>query len=68
MARITISLPQELKDQLARYAQSQETSLSETAQTALKNFLQAPPPPAPKVPDQGARIAELERYVAAMSY
>src|ERR1017187_10970302 len=69
MARITISLPDELKEQLARYAQSQETSISEAAQAALKNFLKAPPTPAPKVSGQeAARIAELERYVAAMSY
>src|ERR1017187_1873077 len=68
MARITISLPEELKEQLERYAQSQGTTVSEAAQAAFKNFLQAPPPPAPKVSGQEARIAELESYVAAMSY
>ena len=69
MARITISLPEELKEQLARYAQSRETSLSEAAQAALTNFLKSPPPAAPKISGQeAARIAELESYVAAMSY
>jgi len=71
MARITVSLSDDLKTQLNQYAKEHEITVSEAAQIALKNYfnsipLAAPPPqtPAPTI----IRIEQLESYVAMMTY
>ena len=78
MARITISLPDALKDQLDATAEARNISVSELVQQALKNLFAAPPnpppapPPAPKPQPVDAaaleRLAQLEKHVAALSY
>jgi ribonuclease D len=76
MARITISMPDELKALLEQHAQEHETTVSETVQTALKNHLTStppapaapPPPPEPAEREVIARIKQLEDHVAALTY
>jgi hypothetical protein len=70
VARITISLPYELKALLERHAQENETTVSEAVQIALKNHLSSSPTPtAPMPPAEGfARIHQLEDHVAALTY
>lgn len=84
MARITISLPDELKAQLDASAEKQGISVSEVAQHALQKLFNAPqnPAPAPPTPvppaptpsappanqDTIERLARLEKYVASLAY
>ncbi len=80
MARITISLPDELKAQLDASAEKQGISVSEVAQHALQKFFNAPQNPTPPVPptpvpsplpvnsEMAERLACLEKYVASMAY
>jgi uncharacterized coiled-coil protein SlyX len=70
MARITISLPEELKAELLLYAETQGTTVSEAAQNALQNFLSSPPtaPAHPPLLEQEIRLrlAQLESYAAVL--
>jgi hypothetical protein len=69
MARITVSLSDDLKTQLNRYAKEHEITVSEAAQIALKNYFNSKPPaPPPQTPGEIARIEQLESYVAMMTY
>ena len=74
MARITISLPDALKDQLDVTAEARNISVSELVQQALKNLFAAPlnlaPAPKPQPVDASVleRLAQLEKHVAALSY
>ena len=79
MARITISLPDALKDQLDATAEARNISVSELVQQALKNFFAAPPtvpeqpttqPPVPQPinTEIADRLARLEKYVASLGY
>ncbi len=57
MAKISVSLPDQLKDQLDAYAQVHGHSVSQTVQLALETFLsQTPPPPPP--PDGQLELLE----------
>lgn len=81
MAKITISLPDPLKDRLYKYAEEHQVPISQAAQKALEAFLAAPapapppqpvPPPPPPTPGPPAnlelfrRISNLERYVSTL--
>ena len=80
MARITISLPDNLKTQLDENAQALHVSVSELVQHALNRFFAPPaepeqpanqppaPGPQPQDPAMLQRMQALEKYVAAMSY
>lgn len=63
MAKISVSLPDPLKEQLDDYAQIHGHSVSQTVQLALEAFLsQSPPPPPP-----GGQLELLEKLVREVS-
>jgi len=71
MAKMSISLPDELKARLQAYAQEHSLSDSETVQQALEAFLDGspvePPTPPPGPSDWAAPIAQIQKYVAALA-
>ena len=50
MAKISISLPDALKERLDAYALAHSQSVSESVQKALEQLLDGSPPPAPPTP------------------
>ncbi len=81
MAKISVSLPDDLKAQLSAYAKAHGQGVSDVIQDALRSHLNAghpapqPPPPQPQpqplpVPDQQLtdRVKQLESYVALIAY
>lgn len=78
MAKISISLPDPLKEQLDRYADEHQLSVSETVQRALEALFQpaepvpppSPPPssePPPERPEDEVERVMLEHMVFAMN-
>lgn len=83
MAKISVSLPDELKAQLSAYAQDHGQGVSDVIQAALKAYFKpaqphqpppqppAPlPPPQPPVQDQqmAAKVKQLEDHVSLLTY
>ena len=83
MAKISVSLPDDLKAQLSAYAKAHGQGVSDVIQDALRSHLNAghpapqPPPPQTQpqpqplpVPDQQLtdRVKQLESYVALIAY
>ena len=76
MARITVSLPDDLEAQLEQYAQQHSTNASQVVQTALRNLFASPaptphPPPAPAPTPPSPPMPELsvvQDYLTQLVY
>lgn len=68
MAKISVSLPDDLKERLDAYAQAHNQSVSESVQIALEKLLNGsspppPPPPAPPAPPASTVDQLVRSYV-----
>lgn len=58
MAKISVSLPDALKERLDAYAKVHDLSVSESVQQALEQFLDGATPPAPPPPPPPAALVD----------
>lgn len=69
-AKISVSLPDDLKARLDAYAEEHQQSVSQVVQDALQRFLDNPPTPPPLPPESGHLehdVQQLQRYVTALA-
>lgn len=69
-AKISISLPDDLKARLDAYAEEHQQSVSQVVQDALQRFLDGPATPPTPPPDSGHLthdVQQLQLYVSALA-